>query len=69
MFLWIPITPQAAQVGSGFFYVIALGYDAQCLWGPYEAGQQRVISRGSSLQVGSYIHKKAGIKAQRDVEF
>ena len=26
MLLWIPISPQAAQVGSGFFYVVTLGH-------------------------------------------
>jgi hypothetical protein len=31
------MSPQAAQVGSGFFYVIVLGHDEQRLWRPYGA--------------------------------
>jgi hypothetical protein len=70
------MSPQAAQVGSGFFYVIALGHDEQRLWRPYGADQQRTISRKSgalaSLVTEMRLIKhpyKAGVKAQRGVGF
>ena len=70
------MSPQAAQVGSGFFYVIALGHDEQRLWRRYGADQQRTISRESgdlaelvtAMQLIKYPYK-AGIKAQRGVGF
>jgi hypothetical protein len=45
------MSPQAAQVGSGFFYVMALGHDEQRLWRPYGASQQRAISRKWSFNM------------------
>jgi hypothetical protein len=70
------MSPQAAQVGSGFFYVIALGHDEQRLWRPYGADQQRTISR-ESVDLADLVTEmrlikhpyKAGIKAQQGVGF
>jgi len=70
------MSPQAAQVGSGFFYGIALGHDAQRLWRPYGADQQRTILRESVDLADLFTEMrlikhsyKAGIKAQPGVEF
>ena len=45
-------------MGSGFFYVIALGHDEQHLWRPYGASQQRAISRESRPQAGILCAQK-----------
>jgi hypothetical protein len=61
------MSPQAAQVGSGFFYVIALGHDEQPLWRPYGASQQRVISRAGARDASRLEEVLEELRSKREL--